>query len=98
MENKISLDQEIIEKLKQSLEKEKIRFLTVKKILTEIGDKVEELDDLGIPEFHIANWIESELYRSKNKDYEGLTVYALDINDYLIKKREEKKKEECCDQ
>ena len=31
MENKISLDQEIIEKLKQSLEKEKIRFLTVKK-------------------------------------------------------------------
>lgn len=47
MENKISLDQEIIEKLKQSLENEKNRILKVREILEQIGDKIEELKDTG---------------------------------------------------
>lgn len=98
MENEISLDQEIIEKIKQALEKEKLRYLKVKEILNEIGDKVEELKDLGILDYRIASKIEYELYRSKNKDYDGLTVNSMDIEVYLIKKREEREKKECCDQ
>ena len=86
MENKILLDQEIIEKLKQSLENEKNRILKVREILEQIGDKIEELKDTGVDSYVIADRIETELKKSNNKEY-CISVSGWDIEYYLEKKR-----------
>lgn len=82
----LDLDQEIIDKLKQSLEKEKNRILIVREILEQIGDKIEELNDIGAPDFDIANKIEYELRRLNNEDY-GISIYPWDIEYYLEKRK-----------
>lgn len=81
-----SLDQEIIDKLKQSLEKEKNRILIVREILEQIGDQIEELKDMGVASYVIADRIEEELKRSNNKDY-SMSIYPWDIEDYLEKRK-----------
>lgn len=86
MENKILLDQEIIEKLKQTLEEEKNRILKVREILEQIGDKIEELKDMGLDSYVIADRIEAELKRSNNKEY-CISVSSWDIEDYLKKRK-----------
>lgn len=86
MENEFSLDQEIVDKLKQSLEKEKNRILIVREILGQIGDKIEDLKDMGVASYVIADRIEEELKRSNNKDY-CLVISTWDVDDYLEKRK-----------